>query len=95
SGGGVVGLRLQEGDNYEIPYRCLVPLGCENLLLAGRCISVSHIAFGSVRIMPIASCTGHAAGAAAAICVKRGVSPRNLDYSVLLQTLLDQGANLR
>jgi len=94
SGCGVVGLKLKEGESYDIPYRCLVPLGVENLLLAGRCISVSHVALGSVRIMPIASGTGHAAGAAAALCVKRGVTPRELPYDVLKQTLISQGANL-
>jgi hypothetical protein len=95
SGGGVVGLQLEPGTNYEIPYRCLVPLGCENILLSGRCISVSHVALGSVRIMPISSSTGHAAGVAAALCVKRGVAPRRLDYSILREALLEQGANLR
>ncbi len=95
SGGGVVGLRLEEGDNYEIPYRCLVPLGCENLLMAGRCISVTHVAMGSVRIMPMASATGHAAGAAAALCVIRDVTPRELSYTDLRTALLEQRANLR
>ena len=95
SGGGVVGLHLDPGDNYEIPYRCLIPLNCENLLLAGRCISVSHVALGSVRIMPIASSTGHAAGAAAALSVIREVTPRNLSYPDLREALLSQDANLR
>jgi hypothetical protein len=94
SGGGVVGLYLKPGESYDIPYRCLVPLQIDNLLLAGRCISVSHVALGSVRIMPIASGTGQAAGAAAALCVLKDVTPRNLPYADLRQALLGQGANL-
>jgi hypothetical protein len=94
SGGGVVGLRLPEGASYDIPYRCLVPLQIENLLLAGRCISVSHVALGSVRIMPIVSGTGQAAGVAAALCVRQGKYPRDLAYADLRQSLLSQGANL-
>jgi hypothetical protein len=94
SGGGVVGLQLEEGASYDIPYRCLVPLGVENLLLGGRCISVSHIALGSVRIMPVASGTGHAAGAAAALCVLRNVTPRELAYPDLRDALISQGAEL-
>ena len=94
SGGGVVGLQLKPGQSYDVPYRCLVPMTIDNLLLSGRCISVSHVALGSVRIMPIASATGQAAGAAAALCVQKGVTPRNLTYADLRQALISQGANL-
>jgi hypothetical protein len=94
SGGGVVGLQLPEGESYDIPYRCLVPLDVDNILLAGRCISVSHIALGSTRIMPIASGTGQAAGVAAALCVRLNVHPRDLPYADLRRALLNQGANL-
>jgi hypothetical protein len=94
TGGGVVGLSLPRGESYDIPYRCLVPLEIENLLLAGRCISVSHVALGSTRIMAIVSGTGQAAGVAAALCVRRDVTPRELLYPELRQALLDQGANL-
>jgi ribulose 1,5-bisphosphate synthetase/thiazole synthase len=94
SGGGVVGLTLKPGTSYDIPYRCLVPLGVDNLLLAGRCISVSHVALGSVRIMAISSGTGQASGVAAALCAQKNVTPRNLPYVDLRQALLDQGADL-
>jgi len=94
SGCGVVGLTLEDGGSYDIPYRCLVPLGIENVLLAGRCISVTHVALGSVRIMPVCSGTGHAAGLAAALCVQRGVTPRNLSYYDLKNALMSQGASL-
>lgn len=94
SGGGVVGLSLEEGKSYDIPYRCLVPKNIDNILVGGRCISVSHMAFGSTRIMPISSGTGHAAGAAAALCVLYNVTPRKLEYSKLREALIDQGAKL-
>lgn len=94
SGGGVVGLDLAVGDSYDIPYRCLVPLEIDNILLAGRCISVTHVAFGSTRIMPVASGTGQAAGVAAALCILKDATPRDLDYPSLREALLMQGAVL-
>ncbi len=94
SGCGVVGLTLEEGASYDIPYRCLVPLGAENLLLAGRCISVTHVANGSTRIMPVCSGTGHAAGVAAALSVLRGVTPGDLPYPDLRDAMISQGASL-
>ncbi len=94
SGGGVVGLDLEEGDSYDIPYRCLVPQEIDNILLAGRCISVTHIAFGSSRIMAVASGTGHAAGVAAALCILRDTTPRDLEYPYIRDALLIQGAVL-
>jgi len=94
SGCGVVGLELEGGASYDIPYRCLVPRGVENILLAGRCISVTHVALGSVRIMPVASGTGHAAGVAAALSVRNETSPRNLDYFDIRNALIAQGAAL-
>lgn len=94
TGCGVVGLSLDEGASYDIPYRCLVPLEVDNLLLAGRCISVSHVALGSVRIQAICSATGHAAGVAAALCVQYGTTPRELEYPLLHDALLAQNAEL-
>ena len=94
SGGGVVGLDLSPGTSYDIPYRCLVPLDIDNILVGGRCISVSHVAFGSSRIMAVASGTGHAAGVAAALCVLNNTTPRELDYPSLRDAMLDQGAIL-
>ena len=57
---------------YSIPYRSLLPQGTDNLLLAGRCISGTHAAHGSYRVMPICFAMGQAAGAAAALCAARG-----------------------
>ncbi|MFH1676379.1 MAG: FAD-dependent oxidoreductase [bacterium] len=94
SGCGVVGLELPEGASYDIPYRCLVPKNVNNMILGGRCISVTHVGYGSVRIMPICSGTGHAAGVAAALCVLRGIDPRKLSYADLRAAMIEQGADL-
>ncbi len=63
---------LPEGDYYEIPFRCLAVKGFSNLLVAGRCISVSHEALGSTRVMGTCMALGDAAGRAAAGLVKNG-----------------------
>ncbi len=93
-GGGVAGLKLEPGESFDIPYRCLVPKMIDNLLVAGRDISVTHIAYGSTRIMPVCTATGEAAGVAAALCIKTGSTPRSLDVPLLQKTLLQQGADL-
>lgn len=79
---------------FNIPYRCLVPLKVENLLVAGRCISATHEAGGCIR--PTAQCmvTGEAAGTGAGLCVRREESPRSLDVSALRRALKEQGVVL-
>ena len=61
------GLTLSESpkEPYDIPYRCLIPQGMENLLVAGRCISASHEGHASTRLTPTCFAMGEAAGAAA------------------------------
>ncbi|MGN1094298.1 MAG: FAD-dependent oxidoreductase [Candidatus Neoclostridium sp.] len=54
---------IPDGEYYTVPYRSLVPLGKKNLLVAGRCISSTHEAQASYRIMPIVACIGEGAGA--------------------------------
>lgn len=61
-------------NSYEIPYRCLIPQGVEGLLLAGRCISGTHMAHSNYRVMPMCVAMGEAAGYAAALSVKQGKS---------------------
>ncbi|RLE81218.1 MAG: FAD-dependent oxidoreductase [Thermoprotei archaeon] len=82
------------GDYYEIPYRCIVPLNVENLLIASRCISATHEAHSAIRIMPIVMGIGQAAGTATALCVKLDTTPRKLDVGLLRRTLKQQGAIL-
>ena len=67
--------RPHKGFKYQIPYRCIVPQKVDNLLVAGRCISVTHRALGSTRVMPQCGLLGEAAGAAAALSLKAGCTP--------------------
>jgi len=85
---------LPPGEWYEIPYRCLVPVYHENLLVAGRCISADHWANGSLRVMPTCMATGQAAGVAAALSVKKDCYPRNLDVKEIQAQLQKQGVKL-
>lgn len=66
-------------DGYTIPYRCLLPVGIDNLLLSGRNISGTHMAHSNFRVMPICVAIGEAGGIAAALAVKKGVTPRQLN----------------
>ena len=61
---------------YDIPYGCLVPREIDGLLLAGRCISGSHDAHASYRVMTICLGIGAAAGAAGAIASAQGITAR-------------------
>jgi len=85
---------VQEKWSFGIPYRCLVPENINGLLVAGRCVSASRVASGAIR--PTVQCMimGEAAGAAAAICVKNGTEPRDIDIKVLQAALKAQGAVL-
>jgi hypothetical protein len=62
------------GIGYGIPYRTMIPLKVDNLVMAGRCISVDEIAFGSTRNVPACTMTGEAAAIAASLAAARGVS---------------------
>ena len=72
---------------YTIPYGCLVPEKIDGLLLAGRNISGSHMAHSSFRAMPICVASGEAAGMAAAIAAKKGVTPREVKASLIREGL--------
>lgn len=85
---------LIPGHGYGIPYRCLVPLHIENLLVAGRCISANVSAQSSIRIMAACMATGEAAGTASALSVQKHVSPRELDISELQEKLRSQNVYL-
>ena len=67
--------KIEVAETYYIPYRSLVPAGCDNLLVAGKTISCYSQAAGGLRCMPCAMAMGQAAGAAAAIAVREGVVP--------------------
>ena len=83
--------RPKPGFKYQIPYRILVPRQIENLLVAGRCVSVTHIALGSIRVMVQCMLTGEAAGTAAALSIRQNTAPRKLDVTLLQEQLRAQG----
>ena len=80
------------GDYYTIPYRCLLPREFDNLLTGGRCISTTHEAQASIRIMPICATTGQAAGTAAAVAQKTGKNVHNVDIKAVQELLRQNGA---
>lgn len=82
---------------YGIPYRCLYSKNVENLFFAGRNISVTHCAVSSTRVMGTCALLGQAVGAAAAIAVRDGLSPRGVyeqKLAELKQTLMDDDCYL-
>ena len=81
-------------DAYDIPWRSLVPQKMENLILAGRCISGTHEAMASYRVMAIAMAIGEAAGIGAALAIDHNVTPENLDVKYIQKALMDKGAVL-
>lgn len=94
-GKGTVLKRLPPGEAYDIPLRCLLPRKAEGLLVAGRCISGTHEAHSSYRIMPAAMATGQAAGVCAALAALRNRLPRETPARDVQVELLRQGADLR
>lgn len=88
------GRRPPEGDYHEIPYRCLLPRGVEGLLVAGRNISATFVAQSAIRIQPNCHSLGQAAGTAAALAVRVGVTPRDVDGGELRRVLREQGADV-
>lgn len=87
-------LRYGKGESYGIPYRILTPRGLDNLLVAGRCVSVDRPMLGSIRVMPACFITGQAAGMAAALAVESGVDTRTVDVTSLQHRLRSMGAYL-
>ena len=85
-------LTLPKGSSYGIPYRCLLPLGLDNLLVAGRALSADRFAQGSARPMPACYAIGQACGTAAALAARLGISPVKLDVHVLRRALRRAGA---
>lgn len=83
-----------DGEFYTIPYRCLLPKEFDNLLVAGRCLSATHEAQASVRIMPICCCLGQAAGTAAALAFRTGKNAHTVDVATLQKRLVENGAVL-
>lgn len=77
---------------YTIPYRCIVSKDICNLFISGRCISATHEAQSSFRIMPTCASIGEAAGTAAALCCDFSDDPSNINVELLRNILRTNGA---
>ena len=77
-------------DIYTIPYGCIYSRNIDNLFIGGRCFSASHMALSSARVMGTGSVLGQAAGTAAAIAFREGITPREVHKHIeeLQQTLI-------
>ena len=86
--------RLTPLDYYPIPFRCLYNRDIENMFMAGRDISVSHLALGTVRVMRTCAMEGEVVGMAADICRRKDCLPRQVypDHFEELKQLMEKGA---
>lgn len=70
--------RIDRTVGYPVPYRCFYSKDIDNLFMAGRCISVTHEALGTVRVMKTCGMMGEVVGKAASVAVKHGSTPRGV-----------------
>ncbi len=85
---------LDPGAYYQVPYRSLVAGEVDNLLVAGRCISATHEALASTRVIAPSMAQGEAAGVAAALAAQKGLSARGVDVAEVRRILGERGAFL-
>ncbi len=71
-------ISIKTKEVFHIPLRSLYSKSLGNLMMAGRNISASHVAFTSTRVMATCAVEGQAVGTAAAFCLQKGISPRQL-----------------
>jgi hypothetical protein len=76
----------------QLPYRMLVPQGAENLLVAGRCASMTHGGQSAARVSGACFVMGQAAGTAAHLALKGGIAPRDVPIAALQTLLRENGA---
>lgn len=79
---------------YTIPFRALVAHGVDGLMMAGKCLSATHEAVASTRVIPICMAQGQAVGTAAALAVAGRRSIRDVDVATLQARLIEQGAEI-
>jgi len=84
--------KIEVAKVYYIPYRSMLPNGCDNLLVAGKTISCQSQAAGGLRCMPCAMAMGQAAGAAATLAIKNNTDAKNVDITELQSLLKAHGA---
>jgi len=79
---------------YDIPFRCLIPVEIDGLVMTGRNISASHEAHGSMRVQGTAFAIGHGSGVVAGVAALDDVEPRAVDVAKVQKTMIEQKANL-
>ncbi|HYW42499.1 MAG TPA: FAD-dependent oxidoreductase, partial [Bryobacteraceae bacterium] len=79
---------------HDVPYRSILPIGMDGLLVAGRCISATHMGAAAGKSMGNCMATGHAAGIAAAISARTGRAPRELKAGEIQKALRTDGVDL-
>jgi len=87
-------VRFEKMKIHDVPYRAILPDKLDGLLVAGRCISATHVAASAGKSMGNCMATGHAAGRAAALAVRKGIMPRDLDVRELQDALRADGVDL-
>lgn len=93
-GAGQADDHIQYCKPYDLPYRCFLPKGLEGIMVAGRCISGTHRAHASYRVMSICMAMGEAVGIASALSAKRSCTPRELDVKELQSVMINLGIEL-
>jgi hypothetical protein len=87
-------VRLSKMKIHDVPYRAILPQTIDGLLVAGRCISATHVAASAGKSMGNCVATGHAAGLAAALSAQKNCTPRELPVASLQQALRADGVDL-
>lgn len=93
-GGNTVHRFLRPGSWYSIPYRSLIVHNPCNLIVAGRCLSATHVACSAIRVTPVLMGIAQAAGTAAALTISTGRCANQLDTDLLREILKQNGAFL-
>ncbi|MCD6393239.1 MAG: FAD-dependent oxidoreductase [Planctomycetes bacterium] len=88
-------VRFSKMKVHDVPYRSIIPVKIDGLLMAGRCISATHVAASAGKSMGNCVATGHAAGLAAAMSAKKGILPRDVNVSQLQDQLRKDGVDLK
>ena len=87
-------VRLSRMKIHDVPYRALLPVTVDGLLVSGRCISATHVAASAGKSMGNCFATGHAAGIAGALAAKQGLVPREVSVTRIQDALRKDEVNL-
>jgi hypothetical protein len=87
-------VRMSRMKIHDVPYRALLPVSVDGLLVAGRCISATHVAASAGKSMGNCFATGHAAGIAGAMSAAKGIQPREIQVKKIQDALRKDGVDL-